>query len=125
LNSEHFSESENAGLYGKCNNLYGHGHNYILEVGVCGPIGDSGRAADIAALDNLVNHQVLASFSDRNFNHDVPEFTMLVPTSENIALVIRERLDREWRKVFPGEWPRLDRIRLQETKRNFFELRVS
>jgi 6-pyruvoyl-tetrahydropterin synthase len=58
-------------------------------------------------------------------NADVREFEALVPTSENILRVIEERLAAHWRSVFPGEWPRLEAIRLQETRRNIFELRAS
>jgi len=51
------------------------------------------------------------------------EFTALVPTSENIMRVIEDRLMAHWSETFPGEWPRLEGIRLRETKRNFFELK--
>ena len=51
------------------------------------------------------------------------EFKTLVPTSENIIRVIEDRLNARWSDVFPGEWPRLEGIRLRETKRNVFELK--
>jgi 6-pyruvoyltetrahydropterin/6-carboxytetrahydropterin synthase len=123
LDTPRLSEAENRELYGKCNNPYGHGHDYLLEVSVRGPVEErSGRVADVSALDGLVGSEVLRAFDHRNLNQDVPEFASLVPTTENLALEVERRLRRSWRTVFPGEWPRLDRIRIRETKRNSFEI---
>ena len=126
LNSSALSDQQNRELYGKCNNPYGHGHDYVLEVSVAGPLdADSGQVVSIPALDRLVNGQVLRDFDHKYFNADVPEFLQdLVPTSENILRVIEDRLSANWTKVFQGDWPRLESIRLQETKRNRFELRT-
>ena len=124
LHAAALSEQENREIYGKCNNPYGHGHDYTLEVSVRGPLEpETGRAADIAALDRLVFAQALSPFDHRNLNLDAPEFAALPPTTENLALVIERRLLGAWSGVFPGEWPRLDRIRIQETRRNRFETR--
>jgi len=127
LNSSRLSEQRNGVLYGKCNNPYGHGHDYVLEVSVAGPLDAvSGQVVNVPALDRLVNEQVLRHIDHRYFNVDVPEFSSdLVPTSENILRVIEDRLSANWRKVFPSDWPRLEGIRLQETKRNRFELRTN
>jgi len=127
LNSAQLSERQNGELYGKCNNPYGHGHDYMLEVSVTGPLDAvSGQVVNVQALDRLVHDQILRDFDHRYFNVDVPEFMGdLVPTSENILRVIESRLSTQWRGVFPGNWPRLDGIRLQETKRNRFELRTN
>ena len=127
LNSGRLSEVQNRELYGKCNNPYGHGHDYVLEVSVAGPVdASSGQVVSIPVLDRLVNEQILRDVDHRYFNADVPEFSAdLVPTSENILRVIEDRLSARWQKVFPGGWPRLQGIRLQETKRNRFELRTN
>ena len=127
LHAGRFSAAQNRELYGKCNNPYGHGHDYVLEVSVAGlPDPASGQVVSRLLLDRLVNEQVLADFDNRYFNADVKEFASeLVPTSENILHVIDHRLHAHWRQVFPGDWPRLERIRLQETKRNRFELRTN
>jgi 6-pyruvoyltetrahydropterin/6-carboxytetrahydropterin synthase len=127
LNSSRFSDQQNSELYGKCNNPYGHGHDYILEVSVAGPLDAvSGQVVNLPALDRLVNQQILQDFDHRYFNADLPEFSEdLVPTSENILRVIEHRLNANWQRAFPGEWPRLEGIRLQETKRNRFELRTN
>jgi 6-pyruvoyltetrahydropterin/6-carboxytetrahydropterin synthase len=123
LHSSRFSEHENRELYGKCNNPYGHGHDYVMEVSVEGPLDKaSGHVVNVQALDGLVEEQVLRDFDHKYLNADVHEFSELVPTSENMIRVIEDRLKRHWRSAFPGEWPRLGKIGLQETRRNRFEL---
>ncbi|HEY1242814.1 MAG TPA: 6-carboxytetrahydropterin synthase [Bryobacteraceae bacterium] len=123
LHSGELSEEENRRIYGKCNNPYGHGHNYVVDVSARGPADDvSGRAVDTALLDRLVERQVLQAFDHRNLNADVDSFSMTVPTSENLGLEICRRLKRNWRTVFPSEWPRLEMVRIAETERNIFEI---
>jgi len=122
LHSDNLTEQENRELYGKCNNPYGHGHDYILEVTVAGPRDSAtGLVIQVPLLDKLVSEQVLRDFDHRYFNADVREFAELVPTSENIIRVIEGRLKAGWKAMFPGAWPRLDKVRLQETKRNSFQ----
>ena len=90
---------------------------------VRGPLDASGRAVDPAKLDALVAREVLGPFEHRNLNEDV-NFASVVPTSENLAAEICHRLKRNWRAVFPGAWPRLEKIRIAETPRNIFEVRA-
>jgi 6-pyruvoyltetrahydropterin/6-carboxytetrahydropterin synthase len=123
LHSEKLSEAENQRLYGKCNNPYGHGHNYRVEVSVRGPLDAAGRAVDARLLDELMARQVLGPFGYRNLNEDV-NFASVVPTSENLAVEICRRLKQNWSTVFPGEWPRLEKVRIAETPRNIFEIRA-
>jgi len=118
------SEAENQKLYGKCNNPYGHGHNYVLEVSARGPLDGSGRVLDRGRLDSLVERQVLTPFSHRNLNLDVDSFEGVAPTSENLAVEICRRLRDHWSAAFPGEWPKLDRVRIAETPRNIFEVKA-
>ncbi len=124
LHSARFSEKENWELYGKCNNPHGHGHDYVLEVTVAGPLDPvSGQVLKTSSLDRLVSETVLAGFDHKYVNADLPEFRDLVPTSENIIRIIEQRLKHGWQDVFSGEWPRLQSVRLQETRRNRFESR--
>ena len=121
LDSGRFSTDENRALYGKCNNPYGHGHDYVLDVSVLGTIDARfGQVVNVAALDRLVNERILRDFDHRYLNVDVPEFEELVPTSENILRLIENRLRRHW----PHQWPRLEAIGLRETARNSFELKA-
>jgi 6-pyruvoyltetrahydropterin/6-carboxytetrahydropterin synthase len=77
-----------------------------------------GRAADTRALDELVARQVVTVFDHQNLNAALAA----VPTTENLALDIRRRLLNCWDTVFPGGWPKLDRVRLGETPRNVIEI---
>jgi 6-pyruvoyltetrahydropterin/6-carboxytetrahydropterin synthase len=123
LHGRALSDEENRTLYGKCNNPHGHGHDYVLEVSLRGPVDPAtGRAADWKALDTLVRGEVLDAFDHKNLNAEVPVFERVVPTTENLALEIRRRLESNWAAAFPGTWPRLERIRIEETKRNRIEL---
>ncbi len=120
LHNEALGEEENARLYGKCNNPYGHGHNYVLDVTVRGQIDEgTGMVMDLGLLDRIVNEQVLERFDHTHLNLDVAEFARLVPTTENLCLeihhLLRERLAREASRAT------LRRIRLAETNSNFFE----
>jgi 6-pyruvoyltetrahydropterin/6-carboxytetrahydropterin synthase len=122
LHCSHLNEAQNQELYGKCNNPYGHGHNYVLEVAVKGAIDPAtGRVVNPTALDAYVTRQVLEKIDHRDLNRDVPEFADTVPTTENLSLDIARRLRLGWQDSFCGV--ELDRIRIEETKRNSFELR--
>ena len=124
LHSAAFTEEENRDLYGKCSNPYGHGHDYELDVTAVGPINPvSGQVVHLPTLDRLVSEQVITDFDHRYLNADLSEFQTLVPTSENIIRVIEDRLAACWPAAFPGQGPRLEGIRLRETKRNSFELK--
>jgi 6-pyruvoyltetrahydropterin/6-carboxytetrahydropterin synthase len=123
LHSEQLDEEENRRLYGKCNNPFGHGHNYVVEVSARGPAdARTGRAVDTDRLDWLVRREVLQAFDHRNLNTEVPAFASVVPTSENLGYEICRRLKRNWKAVFPEEWPKLENIRIAETPRNIFEV---
>lgn len=122
LHSQELTAEENRVLYGKCNHPYGHGHNYVVDVSARGPADANGRTVDPGALDQLVEREVLAPFGHRNLNVEVERFAQEVPTSENLAREICRRLKRNWSAVFPGEWPKLERIRVGETSKNTFEI---
>ena len=125
LDTAALSAEENRRVYGKCNNPYGHGHNYVVEVSARGPLEEaSGAAVDTRLLDRLVAREMLEPLEDSNLNTDVPAFQTVVPTSENLAIEICRRLKSNWHTAFPGEWPRLEKIRIAETERNIFEIRA-
>ena len=125
LHSPRLSEEENLEVYGKCAYPYGHGHNYQVDVSAFGPAEThSGRAVDPGLLDGLVAAHILNPFDHRNLNAEVEAFREVVPTSENLAIEICRRLKRNWGSVFRGEWPRLEKVRIEETPRNIFEVRA-
>ena len=123
LHSPHLSELENAAVFGKCNNPYGHGHDYVLSITVTGKRNArTGLLVPIRSLDRLVSEKVLHLFSHRNINVDVPQFAQLVPTTENMALVIAGILEAEWNSYLGGTDARLQRVHIQETDRNSVEV---
>jgi 6-pyruvoyltetrahydropterin/6-carboxytetrahydropterin synthase len=122
LHSAALSKEQNASLYGKCNNPYGHGHDYVLEVTCTGePDPISGVIIPIGALDRLIEARVLRVFASRNINQDVAEFATLVPTTENIVIVIGRILGQHWMELLKPA-VKLARVHVQETDRNGFEV---
>jgi 6-pyruvoyltetrahydropterin/6-carboxytetrahydropterin synthase len=117
LNSSALSPEENARLYGKCNNPFGHGHDYVLDVTVEGQPDASGQLVNRESLDALVAGQVLARVDHRNLNCDVAELQGQVATTENLASAVEKMLQGGW--TLPA---RLARVRVSETDRNTFEL---
>jgi 6-pyruvoyltetrahydropterin/6-carboxytetrahydropterin synthase len=121
LHSAGLSEEDNQRIYGKCNNPWGHGHNYRLEVTVAGPVSAAtGMVMNIVDLDRIVQEEVLDPFDHKNLNLDVERFREIVPTSENLLLEIAARLSQRWN----GE-AKLVKLRLQETGKNSFEYQLS
>jgi|SRR5580692_10070390 6-pyruvoyltetrahydropterin/6-carboxytetrahydropterin synthase len=117
LHSEEMSAEENRATYGKCNNPYGHGHNYTLEVTVSGAVDQStGMVCNLADLDGFVEREVLSRYDLQNLN-TVQEFAHLVPTTENLSAEIYEILQRGFQKAH------LEGVRLEETMMNSFEYR--
>jgi 6-pyruvoyltetrahydropterin/6-carboxytetrahydropterin synthase len=115
LHTAHLTEEENCRVFGKCNNPYGHGHNYVVEVSVSGKVDPAtGMIAHLADLDAFVQQQVLEDFDHKSLNEDVPAFRDKVPTTENVCIEIFQRL-----KKFP--LANLERVRVEETGKNSFE----
>jgi 6-pyruvoyltetrahydropterin/6-carboxytetrahydropterin synthase len=127
LYADSLSEAENRAIFGKCANPFGHGHDYTLDVSVRGPLDErTGRIVDLDLLDALVRRTILDPMEHSNLNADIDEFQGdLVPTTENLAIVVRDRIARAWNPAFRASaFPQatLDKIRIEETKRNIFEV---
>jgi 6-pyruvoyltetrahydropterin/6-carboxytetrahydropterin synthase len=115
LHNDAMSQAENQSTYGKCNNPYGHGHNYIVEVTVSGPVDEqTGMVCNLTDLDGFIEREVLARYGHENLN-TMKEFTKEVPTTENLCIQIYEIVQRG----FPSA--HLERVRLEETMMNSFE----
>jgi 6-pyruvoyltetrahydropterin/6-carboxytetrahydropterin synthase len=119
LNTPALTTEENRNLYGKCNNPYGHGHDYILDVTLEGPVDPDGQIVNRATLDELVRRTVISRLDHKYLNADVTEFANMVPTTENLVSAIQAALERNW--TLPA---RLAHLRIVETGRNTFELEV-
>lgn len=93
-----WSDEENARVFGACAWPNYHGHSYVCDITVAGPIDEiTGFVVDLGVLDRILDDQVRTRFDHRNINLDVPEFAdgKLVPTGENLARFIFDRLERE------------------------------
>ena len=104
------SPEENLRLFGKTNNPNGHGHNYTLEVTVKGEVDPrSGFVVDLKELKEILNREVLDALDHRFLNKEVPEFAHQIPTTENLAISI-------WQRLVPKlKIARLHRVRVYET----------
>ena len=116
LHNNEWSDEKNNIFYGLCNNKNYHGHNYDLEVTVKGEIDpESGYLVDMKVLSNIIEENICKKFDHKNLNLDTTEFRNLIPTAENIAVVIwnilREKIDKKLKLS----------IKLFETPRNFVE----
>jgi 6-pyruvoyltetrahydropterin/6-carboxytetrahydropterin synthase len=121
LHSPALSPEDNRTVYGKCNNPFGHGHDYVLEVTASGNINSrTGVLLPITKLDRLVQETVLRLFAHSNINLDLPQFEHLVPTTENVVRVITDLLEQNWDAYLDGFPVRLHRVHIQETDRNGF-----
>ncbi len=109
------SDEENRRLFGKCANL--HGHNYVLEVVVAGEVDQStGYVFDLKSLSKVIGALVIRDVDHHNLNSDVPWLKDLVPTSENLAQAIWDRLCPE----LPAGL--LRSVRVWETDKNWAEV---
>jgi len=114
LHLDDASEAENQRIFGKCNNPHGHGHNYAIEVTVSGPIDTHGMVCDLPELDRFVHQNVISRYDHANLNC-LAEFATQVPTTENLAIEIYERL----RGFAPAQ---VEKVRIEETRKNSFEI---
>jgi 6-pyruvoyltetrahydropterin/6-carboxytetrahydropterin synthase len=104
-----WSEQQNLRVFGKCANLNGHGHNYTLEVTVKGEVDPvTGFVVDLKELKDILNREVVDAMDHRHLNKEVPEFASKVPTTENIAIAIWQRLNDKLHVA------KLHRVRLYE-----------
>ena len=114
-----WSEEENRRVFGDCANANWHGHNYDLEVTVSGPVDpETGYVMDLKALKDLVNRRVVDDLDHRNLNLDVPWLDGVIPSTENLAVSI-------WERIAPHIPPpaELDKVVLWETPRHWVEYR--
>src|SRR5579871_6476740 len=119
LHSPAMSDEENRRTYGKCNNPYGHGHNYFVEVTVSAQVDPAtGMVCNLADLDSFVAGEVLERFDESNLNM-AKEFAEMVPTTENLSAVIFKILQQGFKAAH------LEKVRIEETMMNSFEIAAS
>lgn len=113
LHSPFLSDEENCRIYGACNNPYGHGHNYYIEVTVEGePDPITGMVINLSELDEIIKRVLISQVDHHHFNYDVPFMQNMVPTVENIVVAF-------WNELAPNlTTVQLKRIRLWESENN-------
>ena len=114
LHSGAYTAEENREVFGKCNNPHGHGHNYIVEVTVGGPVdGATGMVCDLGELDGFAQTNLLQPFDHMNLN-TLEVFRERVSTTENFAIEVY--------RIFEGfTGAKVERVRIEETANNSFE----
>lgn len=119
LARDDWSDEENRRVFGDCANPNWHGHNYDLEVTVAGPVDpETGYVMDLGALKALVNRRVVDDLDHSNLNLDIPWLEGVIPSTENLAVAIWERIAEH----VPAP-AALDRVVLWETPRQWAEYR--
>jgi len=115
LHADSLSAQENRAAYGKCNNPHGHGHNYIVEVVVGGPVDpETGMVVNLSALDQAMQTKVVGRFDHTNLNLD-PLFVNHVPTTENLCSAVFDLVNETELGC------ELEYVRVEETENNFFQ----
>ena len=116
--SSALSDEENRRVYGLAANPKGHGHNYVVEVSLSGePDPVTGMVLDLKELKDILNQEIVEPYDHRFLNYEVPPFDRLVPTTENIARDIWNRLEPRLRSAER----RLHSIRVYETSDLFVD----
>jgi 6-pyruvoyltetrahydropterin/6-carboxytetrahydropterin synthase len=115
-----WSDEENRKVYGAAANPHGHGHNYVVEVTVEGqPDPVTGMVRDLKEIKDVLDREIIEPFDHRFLNREVAPFDKTIPTAENIAVEIWNRLDS---KLTNGS-SRLHAVRLHETSDFSVEVR--
>lgn len=114
LYRKEWTDEKNDAVFGLCNNPNYHGHNYDLIASVTGEIDpETGYVIDIKTLKDIIKAEVEDAFDHKNLNLDVPEFKELIPTAENIVVVIYNKIKPKLKEGLDLE------VTLYETPRNF------
>ena len=107
-----WSEERNREIFGPCNNRFGHGHNYEVEVTVSGEVdAATGMVVNLKEIDGVLRTEVVERLDHRHLNEELPEWKDRVPTTENLAIAIWERIEPKLRR----RNARLHRVRLYES----------
>ncbi|XP_011638020.1 6-pyruvoyl tetrahydrobiopterin synthase [Pogonomyrmex barbatus] len=119
LNSPHLTEYENEKVYGKCNNFWGHGHNYTVEVTVRGPVDPlTGMVMNLKVLKDCMQKVLMDQMDHKNIDKQIDYFTDKVSTTENVAIYIFNEL----KKLMPKP-ELLYEVKVHETGKNVMYFR--
>jgi 6-pyruvoyltetrahydropterin/6-carboxytetrahydropterin synthase len=108
-----FTDEQNEAVFDKCNNILGHGHNYVLEVTVKGvPDPETGYVIDLKELKRILDLRVVDLVDHKHLNYDVEFLQGVIPTVENLCIAFWQQLEHH---LPSGE---LHRIRVYESEAN-------
>lgn len=113
-----FDDQKNEEIFGNCNNPLGHGHNYEMEVTVCGSAQkETGMVIDMKILNEILQREIVSKVDHKHLNYDVDFLRGIIPTAENLAVqfwhILKNKIDK-------GE---LYEIKLFESANNFVTYR--
>lgn len=112
--SVHLSDEENRVIFGKCNNPNGHGHNYVVEVSIRGPVDlKTGMVMNLVELKQIMGSCIMDPMDHKNLDLDVAHFKTTPSTAENIAVFIWDNLAKALDKP-----ELLHEVKLYETEKN-------
>lgn len=107
-----WSEEKNREVFGPCSNPFGHGHNYEVEVTVAGSVDpETGMVINLREIDEVLQDEVISRMDHRHLNEEVQEFKDRIPTTENLSIVVWERMAPRLAK----KNARLYRVRIYES----------
>jgi 6-pyruvoyltetrahydropterin/6-carboxytetrahydropterin synthase len=114
LHTEAYDAAKNHAVFGKCNNPYGHGHNYTVQVTLSGQVDPvTGMVCDLGELDAFARTNLLARFDHTNLN-TLDCFRNKVSTTENLSIEIY--------RIFQGfTAAHLEQVHVEETSNNSFD----
>ncbi|HVT35619.1 MAG TPA: 6-carboxytetrahydropterin synthase [Nevskiaceae bacterium] len=115
--AEHLSDADNRALFGPCAYDHGHGHNYVLEVTLRGPVDPAtGILVNLKEIRDVMHELIIGPVDHRHLNHDSPLTRGMNPTAENLVVLF-------W-NVLHGHYGRLlHEVRLRETEKNWVTYR--
>jgi 6-pyruvoyltetrahydropterin/6-carboxytetrahydropterin synthase len=116
LHNKNWSDNKNEQVFGKCNYPNYHGHNYELIVSVTGKINpETGYVMDMGELKKIIKNEIEERLDHKNLNLDIPYFSKVIPSAENICIyiydILRDNIDTKFKLS----------VKLYETPRNFVE----
>jgi 6-pyruvoyltetrahydropterin/6-carboxytetrahydropterin synthase len=114
LHTDAYDKAKNQAVFGKCNNPYGHGHNYTVQITLSGQVDPAtGMVCDLGELDAFARANLLARFDHTNLN-TLDSFQNKVSTTENLSIEIY--------RIFQGfTAAHLERVHVEETSNNSFD----
>lgn len=111
------SEEENQSLFGKWTSRFGTGNNFILEASVQGELtAESGMIISIHDLNEVLKSSI-CDLDGRFLNEEVTEFKDTLPTTENIATLLFQRIESQLPKNV-----KLEKIRLNDSEQSWIEI---